>query len=138
MVIDAGPVEALLELIRQRARRPSGMMALQRFVPLSERESDVVAEAIETIAVELMHAIEEGRQDAMMTVPDGPCSLDSIEREALLKAMVRASGRQNEAAKLLGISVRVMNYKLQQHGIVKSARGGQAMKFVDGVSACAV
>jgi transcriptional regulator of acetoin/glycerol metabolism len=39
------------------------------------------------------------------------------EREALLAALRRTGGRRDEAARLLGISVRTLYYRLKQWGI---------------------
>ncbi len=48
-----------------------------------------------------------------------PASLDleRREREALLEALRRTSGRREEAAKLLGISVRTLYYRLKRWGL---------------------
>ncbi len=52
------------------------------------------------------------------TTPSRP-SLDREhrEREALLAALRRTGGRRDEAARLLGISVRTLYYRLKQWGI---------------------
>jgi transcriptional regulator of acetoin/glycerol metabolism len=39
------------------------------------------------------------------------------DREALLAALRRTGGRRDEAARLLGISVRTLYYRLKQWGI---------------------
>ncbi len=44
-------------------------------------------------------------------------NLESLEKTALLEALKRSNWVQKEAAKLLGISSRVMNYKVHKHGI---------------------
>jgi DNA-binding NtrC family response regulator len=44
-------------------------------------------------------------------------NLESLEKNALLEALKRSNWIQKEAAKLLGISSRVMNYKVQKHSI---------------------
>jgi two-component system response regulator AtoC len=44
-------------------------------------------------------------------------NLESLEKTALLEALKRSNWIQKEAAKLLGISSRVMNYKVQKHSI---------------------
>ena len=45
-------------------------------------------------------------------------NLDLLERAALIEAMKRTSGVQKEAARLLGISPRVIHYKLHKHNLV--------------------
>jgi two-component system, NtrC family, response regulator HydG len=47
----------------------------------------------------------------------GPSTLKEVEKEALLDALRRADFVQKEAAKLLGITQRVMHYKIEQFGI---------------------
>jgi transcriptional regulator with GAF, ATPase, and Fis domain len=44
-------------------------------------------------------------------------NLESLEKTALLEALRRSNWIQKEAAKLLGVSSRVMNYKVHKHGI---------------------
>ena len=44
-------------------------------------------------------------------------NLEILERQALLEALKRSNWIQKEAAKLLGVSSRVMNYKVAKHGI---------------------
>jgi transcriptional regulator with GAF, ATPase, and Fis domain len=47
----------------------------------------------------------------------GDLNLERLEQEAIKEALLRAQGIQTEAAKLLGITRRVLNYKLKKHGI---------------------
>ena len=44
-------------------------------------------------------------------------NLEVLERQALLEALKRSNWVQKDAAKLLGVSSRVMNYKVAKHGI---------------------
>ncbi len=44
-------------------------------------------------------------------------NLEQLEKTALLEALKRSNWVQKEAAKLLGVSSRVMNYKVHKHGI---------------------
>ncbi|HYS78732.1 MAG TPA: sigma-54 dependent transcriptional regulator [Candidatus Dormibacteraeota bacterium] len=44
-------------------------------------------------------------------------NLEALEKTALLEALKRSNWIQKEAAKILGISSRVMNYKVHKHGI---------------------
>ncbi|MCD6287925.1 MAG: sigma-54-dependent Fis family transcriptional regulator [Candidatus Hydrogenedentes bacterium] len=48
---------------------------------------------------------------------EGVMSLDEIEKRAIEQALIQARGVQKDAAKLLDISPRVINYKIQKHGI---------------------
>jgi len=47
----------------------------------------------------------------------GDLNLEQLEQEAIREALRRAHGVQVEAARLLGISRRVLHYKLRKHGI---------------------
>ena len=44
-------------------------------------------------------------------------NLEVLEKQAVLEALKRSNWVQKEAAKLLGVSSRVMNYKVAKHGI---------------------
>jgi len=44
-------------------------------------------------------------------------NLEQLEKTALVEALKRSNWIQKEAAKLLGVSSRVMNYKVHKHGI---------------------
>ncbi|HEV8375974.1 MAG TPA: sigma-54 dependent transcriptional regulator [Candidatus Polarisedimenticolia bacterium] len=44
-------------------------------------------------------------------------NLEFLEKQALLEALKRSNWVQKDAAKLLGVSSRVMNYKVAKHGI---------------------
>ena len=48
---------------------------------------------------------------------EGITPLEDIERHSIQQALIRARGVQKDAAKLLGISPRVMNYKVKKHEI---------------------
>jgi len=50
-------------------------------------------------------------------LPPGVTRLEHIEKKAIEQALIRARGVQKEAAKLLDISPRVINYKIKKHGI---------------------
>ena len=43
--------------------------------------------------------------------------VDAYERNLVLQALKRAKGNQSHAAKLLGTSQRIVNYKIQKYGI---------------------
>jgi Nif-specific regulatory protein len=43
--------------------------------------------------------------------------VDAYERNLVLQALKRAKGNQSHAAKILGTSQRIVNYKIQKYGI---------------------
>jgi Nif-specific regulatory protein len=43
--------------------------------------------------------------------------VDAYERELVVEALRSAKGNQSHAAKLLGTSQRLVNYKIQEYGI---------------------
>jgi Nif-specific regulatory protein len=43
--------------------------------------------------------------------------VDAYERNLVLQALKAAKGNQSHAAKLLGTSQRIVNYKIQKYGI---------------------
>jgi DNA-binding NtrC family response regulator len=55
---------------------------------------------------------------ALITLPPEGISLDQVERELLIQALERTNWVQKDAAHLLRITPRVMNYKIKNHGIV--------------------
>ena len=43
--------------------------------------------------------------------------IDAYERNLVLQALKAAKGNQSRAAKLLGTSQRIVNYKIQKYGL---------------------
>jgi DNA-binding NtrC family response regulator len=58
-----------------------------------------------------------GNGDMPALVDPSLLNLELLEKQALLEALKRSNWVQKEAAKLLGVSSRVMNYKVAKHGI---------------------
>jgi len=62
-------------------------------------------------------------QDLALAAPGSPAGggvpldRDAREREAVLEALRRAGGNREEAARLLGVSVRTLYYRLRRFGI---------------------
>lgn len=52
----------------------------------------------------------------------GELNLDALERLIIEDAMQRARGVQTEAARLLGVSRRTLQYRLEKHGLLKCAQ----------------
>lgn len=59
------------------------------------------------------HLVGEREAREVVSLPPQGCPLEEIEREAVYQALEAAHWVQKDAAKLLGISPRVMNYKIR-------------------------
>ena len=69
------------------------------------------------MAIALIEALMRERSHLVNLPPEG-ASLDDIERDAIEQALERSHYSQKKAAKLLGITARVLNHKIHhQHGI---------------------
>ena len=55
-----------------------------------------------------------------LEIPDEGISLDSVERELLLRALEKAGGNQTKAAQYLDISRRTFIYRMEKHGLRQS------------------
>jgi two-component system NtrC family response regulator len=49
-------------------------------------------------------------------------AVERLERDLITHALAAASGSQSEAARRLGISERVLRYKMKKYGIVRSTK----------------
>jgi two-component system response regulator PilR (NtrC family) len=58
---------------------------------------------------------------ALVTLPEEGCKIDDVlgelERRLLLQALERSGGVRTQAAKLLGVTLRSLRYRLQKHGL---------------------
>jgi two-component system response regulator AtoC len=55
--------------------------------------------------------------DASIRIPAAGLKWDDMEKELILQALSMSGWVQKEAARLLGLSTRVINYKIKQFGI---------------------
>ncbi|MCH9739601.1 MAG: sigma 54-interacting transcriptional regulator [Epsilonproteobacteria bacterium] len=55
--------------------------------------------------------------DVCRSIPLENRTLEELEKEAIMNAIERCDGSSNEAAKMLGITVRQIRYKLEKYGI---------------------
>lgn len=65
--------------------------------------------------------LEEPRPHETFPLSQGELNLEVLEREAIKEALRRTQGVQVEASKLLGITRRVLHYKIRKHGIIPEA-----------------
>ncbi len=54
-----------------------------------------------------------------------PQAVDNLEREMVLEALKKTHGHQGKAAKLLGVTERMMGYKIKRYHIVPKIYSGQ-------------
>ena len=54
---------------------------------------------------------------AVIRIPPGGLAWDDVEKDLILQALSTSNWVQKEAARLLGLSTRVLNYKIKQFGI---------------------
>jgi len=51
---------------------------------------------------------------ARMTLPE---AVEKVERELIVEALKETRGNQSRAAKLLGVTLRILNYKIKKYGL---------------------
>ena len=49
-------------------------------------------------------------------------AVERLERELIVRALETSEGMQSEAARRLGISERVLRYKMKKYGIVRTTK----------------
>jgi DNA-binding NtrC family response regulator len=134
VVVNLSPLRERREDIPLLARHFAARLAARHRVPVPELTGDAVvalgAHPWPGNVRELRNVLERAvvvrggepiRAADLALAPSPPTStsLDRAhrEREALLSALRRTGGRREEAASLLGISVRTLYYRLKQWGI---------------------
>ena len=73
---------------------------------------------------ELSTSQSSGESNPVVKIPPTGIALEEIERQAIVEALKMSNWVQKDAAELLAISPRVMNYKIKTLGI-EYARGGR-------------
>lgn len=63
------------------------------------------------------NAVRSGETTASMRE-----AVERLERELIVRALKASSGRQSDAARRLGISERVLRYKMKKYRIVRSTK----------------
>ena len=61
--------------------------------------------------------IQASREDARTMVVTLGSALKAIEREAIRRTLTEVTNHREKAAKLLGISLRTLQYKIKEYGI---------------------
>ena len=57
----------------------------------------------------------------VLDIPDGGVNLEEVERQLIAQALERTGWVQKNAAKMLGISPRVINYKIKKHKLKRES-----------------
>jgi DNA-binding NtrC family response regulator len=83
---------------------------------------------------------ETGEHPPVVKIPPTGIPLEEIEKQAVVEALSMSNWVQKDAAELLAISPRVMNYKIKTLGIVlprgrRSSKSRAAVSIPDGRSA---
>jgi two-component system NtrC family response regulator len=58
-------------------------------------------------------------------IPEEGLSLETLERELIVKALERARGNKSHAARLLGLTRRTLYSRMEKHGLRKPGEGGE-------------
>ena len=90
---------------------------MKRYVPTA-REAELLA-LLDTALNVIEQLSRERPRQVYDDVPDTPemSALEIQERDLLVEALESTNWRQKEAASKLGISPRVLNYKMSQWGL---------------------
>lgn len=65
----------------------------------------------------LPEEIQASKEDARTMVVTLGTSLDQLEREVIQRTLTEITNHREKAAKLLGISLRALQYKIKEYGI---------------------
>ena len=71
--------------------------------------------------------MRRGDSSSVVKIPPTGIALEDIERQAIVEALKMSNWVQKDAAELLSISPRVMNYKIKTLGI-DYTRGGRRIR----------
>ena len=74
----------------------------------------------ELLPPEVRENVSSPFRDSEIDIPDEGISLEAVERELLEKAVRKAGGTLTRAARLLGISSRTLQYRLEKFGIARA------------------
>jgi DNA-binding NtrC family response regulator len=87
--------------------------AIERAIIMAE--TDTITPADLSLPLGQKHAIED--TGSVVRIPPGGIRWDEVEKDLILQALNMGGWVQKEAARLLGLSSRVLNYKIKQFGI---------------------
>jgi two-component system NtrC family response regulator len=114
---------------------PEARAALEGYAfPGNVRELEHILERALIIAgsdpVTLQHLDLSDRRPASKTfgvpdIPDDGLSLETLERELILKALEKAAGNKSQAARLLGLTRRTLYSRMEKHGLRQPSGEGE-------------
>jgi two-component system NtrC family response regulator len=93
---------------------------IERMVVLAAGEEVTAAD----LPPEIGGAAAAGRESFFLELPDRGISLESVERELLMRALVRFNWNQTQAARYLDISRRTLIYRMEKHGLTREDAAG--------------
>jgi DNA-binding NtrC family response regulator len=100
---DGDEAVTIAEQCMSWARFPEAMVpSIVEEAPLTLRERLLLSAVLETVAE---------------AIAASPGTLLEMEREAITNALLVTGGSQRQAAKILGITERVINFKMKNHGL---------------------
>jgi two-component system NtrC family response regulator len=65
-------------------------------------------------------------------IPDEGLSLETLERELILKALEKAKGNKSQAARLLGLTRRTLYSRMEKHGLRQPSAGDEGEDGTEG------
>ena len=108
-----------IEVLKDHAF-PGNVRELQNIIERSVLMSD--DEEITLEDLDLVFEKKNGQPDAnIVSVPPSGFDLKQVEKSYILQALRMSDWKQKEAAKLLNLSPRALNYKIKNHGITHPA-----------------
>lgn len=100
--------------------------AIERALLLAEGDEITV----EDLPMEIRHAAQSEGTGGFRLPPEG-ISFEELERSLLIQAMDQTGWNITRAARLLGLSFRTMQYRLDKFGIERPGRGGKVSSEED-------
>ena len=119
-----------------RGFTPDAMRALDAYpFPGNVRELENILERASTLATGPVIGLGDlpseiagsssGAMPSLIGLPDDGCKLDEVidevERRLILQALEKSGGVRTHAAKLLGVTLRSLRYRLQKHALADDA-----------------
>jgi two-component system response regulator HydG len=105
---------------------PGNIRELENAVERAALLADAATIKADDLRLGDVSSVGPGEPTAAVKIPPAGIALEEIERQALVEALRMSNWVQKDAAELLAISPRVMNYKIKTLGIEMPRRRGAA------------